>query len=256
VSAGAASVTGVGLWAPGYRDLAAWLRGTPDPAVTTAPAELIPAALRRRASALSRMVAEAARAAAAEAGADLSRASMVLGSGYGEIVAAVEMIGSFREAEGMPSPTKFHNSVHNAPLAYLSMATGNQGLATAIAAADATTATALQEAMAVLAERGGEVLVVLADEAVPAPLTPPAPWAAGAVALVLTDATRPTARARLGLPRRGTAPPIAMPPGFAAHPCAGGFALAAALASGRSGPVPLGPATDGWIVDLEPRSAA
>lgn len=256
MSAGAAFVTGAAVWAPGYRDLAAWLRGTPDPAVTTAPAELIPAALRRRASALSRMVAEAARAAAAEGGAELSRASMVLGSGYGELVAAAEMIASFREAEGMPSPTKFHNSVHNAPVAYVSMATGNQGLATAIAAGDATAGMALQEAMGVLAERGGDVLVVLADEAVPQPLAPRVPWAPGAVALVLSGAPRPGARARLGSPHRGTAPAIALPAGFAAHPCAGGFALAAALASGRSGPVPLGPAEDGWIVDLEPVSAA
>ncbi len=256
MSAGGVLVTGVGVWAPGYRDAAAWLRGTPDPAVTAAPAELIPAALRRRASALSRMVAEAARAAAIEGGADLSRASMVLGSALGEIAACVEMIGSLREAEGMPSPTKFHNSVHNAPVAYVSMATGNQGLATAIAAGDATPAMALLEAIGVLADRGGDVLVVLADEAVPPPVAPRIPWAPGAVALVLSGAPGARARARLGPPRRGTAPEIPMPGGFAAHPCAGAFALAAAIASRRGGPVPLGPAEDGWVVDVEPVGAA
>ncbi|HEX9051256.1 MAG TPA: beta-ketoacyl synthase chain length factor, partial [Anaeromyxobacter sp.] len=206
MSAGLAFVAGVGLWAPGYRDLAAWLRGTPDPAVTTAPAELVPPALRRRASTLSRMAAEAALAAAAGSGVDLSRVSMVLGSGYGEIVAAAEMIASFRAAEGMPSPTRFHNSVHNAPVAYVSIATGNTGLATAIAAGDATAAMALQEAVGVLAERGGDVLVVLADEAVPAPLALPRPWAPGAVALVLSGAARAGAGARLGSLRRGRAP--------------------------------------------------
>ena len=249
-------VTGTGLWAPGFRDAAGWARGTPDPAVTTPPAELVPAALRRRASALSRMVAEAALAAAVEGGADLARVSMVLGSAFGEIVAAVEMIGSFRTGEGMPSPTRFHNSVHNAPVAYASMATGNQGLATAVAAGDETAGMALQEAIGVLAERGGEVLLVLADEAVPAPLHARRPYAPGAVAVVLSGVGSPRARARLGVPRRGTAPALPMPPGFASHPCAGAFALVAAVASSRSGPVLLGSGEDGWIVDVEPVSVA
>jgi hypothetical protein len=47
-----------------------------------------------------------------------------------------------------------------------------------------------------------------------------------------------------------------MPPGFATHPCAGAFALVAAVASGRSGPVLLGSDEDGWVVDVEPVSVA
>ncbi len=249
-------VTGTGLWAPGFRDAAAWVRGSPDPAVATAPAELVPPALRRRAPALSRMVAEAALAAATESGSDLGGVSMVFGSAYGDMVAAVEIIGSFREGEGMPSPMRFHNSVYNAPVAYASMATGNQGLATALAAGDETAGAALQEAIGVLAERGGEVLLVLADEAIAPPLPTRHAYAPGAVALVLSGAASPRARARLGNPRRGTAPAIPMPAGFATHPCAGGFALVAAVASGRRGLVSLGCAEDGWVVDVEPVSAA
>lgn len=248
-------VTGTGLWAPGFRDVAAWTRGTPDPAVTTAPAEFVPAVLRRRASGLSRMVAETALAAAREAGADLSRVSMVLGSAFGEIAAAVEMIGSFRTGEGMPSPMRFHNSVHNAPVAYASMATGNQGLATAVAAGEETAGVALQEAIGVLAERGGDVLLVLADESIPPPLHACRPYAPGAVALVLSGEATARARARLGAPRRGTAPAVPMPPGFGTHPCAGAFALVAAVASRRGGPVPLGSGEDGWVADLEPVGA-
>jgi hypothetical protein len=248
----AAFVTGTGLWAPGFRDAVAWVRGTPDPAMTTAPAELIPTALRRRASALSRAVAEAALAAAIESGADLGRLSMVLGSALGDLVAAVEMIRSFREDDGMPSPMRFHNSVHNAPVAYASMATGNQGLATAVAAGDETAGMALHEAIGVLAERGGDVLLVFADEAVPPPLRARRPFAPGAAAVVLSGVESPRARARLGVPRRGAAAAVTMPAGFATHPCAGAFALVAAVASGRGGPVPLGSAEDGWIVDVEP----
>ena len=248
-------ITGTGLWAPGFRDVAAWVPGTPDLAVASAPAELIPAALRRRASPLSRMVAEAALAAAEQAGAELGRVAMVLGSAFGEIVAAVEMIGSFREDEGMPSPMRFHNSVHNAPVAYVSMATENQGLATAVAAGDETAAVALQEAIGILAERGGDVLLVVADEAVAPPLRPNRPYAPGAAALVLSGVETPRARARLGVPHRGAAPAIPMPDGFATHPCAGAFALVAAVASGQRGPVPLEFAEDGWVVDVEPAGA-
>jgi hypothetical protein len=255
----AAYVTGTGLWAPGFRDAAAWLARAPDPAATSAPAELLPAALRRRASVLSRMVAEAAAAAAARSGADLAEVAMVLGSAYGEIASAAEMIRSFREeGEGLPSPTRFHNSVHNTPVAYLSMAAVNRGLATAVAAGEDTAAMALLEALGVLEERGGEVLLVLADEAVPPPLVARRAYAAGAVALVLS-ASAASGAARLGAPRRGAAPAPGLPPGFAEHPCAGGFALLSAAASRRAGPVPLGPAgagADGWVVDLEPAGAA
>lgn len=254
----AAYVTGTGLWAPAFRDAAAWLAGAPDPAVTAAPAELLPAALRRRASVLSRMVAEAAAAAAARGRADLAQVAVVLGSAYGEIASAAEMIASFREGEGLPSPTRFHNSVHNTPAAYLSMATVNRGLSTAIAAGEDTVAMALHEALGVLEERGGEVLLVLADEAVPPPLVARRAYAAGAVALLLS-ASGASAVARIGAPRRGAAPAPELPPGFADHPCAGAFALAAAAAARRAGPVPLGArgaVPDGWVVDLEPVGAA
>lgn len=245
-------MTGVGLWASGYPDTAAWARGTPDSSVGTPAAELIPAALRRRASTLTRIVAEATQAARAESGADLGRCAMVLGSAFGEISAMVEMIGSFREDEGMPSPTRFHNSVHNTPVAFASIATGNQGFVTAIAAGDETAAMALCEAVGVSAERGGEVLLVLADETLPPPLGTQRPYASGAVALILSNDSARSSRARLGPPRRGAAPPIPLPAAFAAHPCAGGFALVAALESGRWGPVPLGSREEGWVVDLEP----
>ncbi len=249
-------VLGQGLWAPGFRDAVAWRGGVPDRDVTAPPADLLPPALRRRASALSRMVAEATAAAAAQSGSDLARVSIVLGSVFGEIAAAVEMIGSFREGEGMPSPTRFHNSVHNTAVGYASIATANRGLATAIAAGDDTAAMALLEAFGILDERGGEVLLVLADEAVPPPLASRREYAPGAVALVLSHASRPGARARLDGLRRGAAPAVDVPAGFAEHPCAGGFALVAAASSGRAGPVPLGGGADGWIVDLQPVSAA
>ena len=248
-------VAGKGLWAPGFRDAAAWLQGQPDAAVAAPAAELLPAASRRRASALTRMVAEAAGAAAAESGTDLGQAPIVLGSRFGEIGAAVEMIASFREGEGLPSPTRFHNSVHNGPAAYVSMATGNRGLATAVAAGDDTAGMALLEAIGILDERGGDVLLLLGDEALPPPLAGCRSYTPGAVALVLSSAPRRSGCVRLQGLRRGTAPAVELPRGFAEHPCAGGFALVAAASRG-AGTVALGAAREGWIVDLYPAGAA
>ena len=157
-------VGGVGLWTPGFASAAAWASGTPDPAVTSPRSEILPAALRRRASPLTSMVASAAGEAAAQAGADLARLPFVLGSALGEIGIAVTMLNEYRVGEGLPSPTRFHNAVHNGPAAYVSIATANRGFSTALAAGPETPAAALLEAAALLAERGGDVMVVLADE--------------------------------------------------------------------------------------------
>jgi hypothetical protein len=134
------------------------------------------------------------------------------------------------------------------------MASGNRGLASAIAAGADTVPMALLEVLGVLDDRGGDVLLVLADEAVPPPLAGGRP-VAGAVAFVLSSRAAPSARARVRGVRRGTAAAIDVPSGFAAHPCVGAFALLAATTPLRAGAVPLGAPEEGWIVDLEPAEA-
>jgi hypothetical protein len=160
-------VGGIGLWTPGFAGAAAWRAGTPDPAATAARPEILPPALRRRATPLAAMVASAAAEAAAQAGAELGRLPLVFGSALGE-QSALSMLEEFRHGEGMPSPTRFHNSVHNGPVAYVSIATGNRLFSTTLAAGWETPAAALVEAAALLAQRGGEVLVVQGDQPPPA----------------------------------------------------------------------------------------
>jgi hypothetical protein len=251
-----AFVTGVGVWAPGIGDATAWLRGTRDNALKVAPAELLPAQLRRRASSLSRVVAEAVRAAAIHGATDVAGLPFVFGSVFGEIGAAVEMIRSFREGEGLPSPTRFHNSVHNTPAAYASIATGNRRFSTAVAAGPDTAAMALLEAMGVLHAGAPEVLVALADEELPTPLSAGTRYAAGAVALVLSRDAGAHARAALRGLRRGIAAASELPAGFGDHPCRGGFALAVAVLGSRAGTIALSAMGDGWVVDVEPMRAA
>jgi len=242
---------GVGLWTPGFADLAAFAAGVPGPAGSAPRAELLPAALRRRATPLAQMVAAAAAQAAAQAGADLATVPMVFGSALGEIGLAVSMLGEFRQGEGLPSPTRFHNAVHNGPAAYVSIATGNHGFATALAAGPETTAAALLEVAALLAERGGEAILALADEPAPAPFAPARPFPPLAVAIHLSARGGPRTRAVLRGPRREAGPPPDLPSPYADHPCAGGLALARAIWAGAAGPVHLGPAGErGWVVEL------
>jgi hypothetical protein len=243
-------VRGVGLWTPGFASAAAWAAGAPDPAVASPRAAILPPALHRRATLLAAMVASAASDAAVQAGAELGRLPFVLGSAEGEIGLAVVMLQEYRVGEGLPSPTRFHNAVHNGPAAYVSIATANHGFSTAVAAGRATPAAALVEAAALLADRGGEVMVVLADEPPPEPFAPERPFPPLAVALHLA-AEPGGARAVLRDLRmeQGEGPQVSA--AFAGHPCAGALALAAAAWSGAPGRVRLGPeGARCWTVEV------
>ena len=245
---------GLGLFTPGFPDASAWARRAP--AAPTAPrAEILPPALRRRATALACMVASTAAQAAAEAGADLARVPFVFGSTLGEISLTVAMLEEFWQGEGLPSPTRFHTSVHNGPAAYVSIATLNRGFSTALSAGAETPAAALVEAAALLSERGGEVLVALADEPPPSPFEKEPPFPPLALSFLLSaDAQRPR-RASLRALRRESAGPPRVPAPFAAHPAAGALALLQAVEEGAKGPVPLGPdGPRGWVAEILPGS--
>ncbi len=222
-------------------------------AVPDATGDLLPPALRRRASSLARMVAAAAGQAARQAGVDFAQVPLILGSAYGEIVAAVEMMGEFGGPTSLPSPTRFHNSVHNAAVAYLSIATGNRGFSTALAAGRATPAVAVLEALALFGECGGDALLVLVDEAPPEPFGLARAYPAAAAALLLSSGPGPRTLAALSDLRRGPGSCPDLPDGLERHPCAGAFALLAAIASRRHATVTLG--TDGvsaWLIDVAP----
>lgn len=248
-------VGGIGLWTPGFAGAGAWASGTPDPAVVAARPEILPPALRRRATPLAAMVAAAAAEAAAQAGADLTRLPLVFGSALGE-QSALSMLEEFRHGEGMPSPTRFHNSVHNGPAAYVSIATGNRGFSTTIAAGWETPALALLESAALLAERGGEVLLVLGDQ----PPLPPFQFQDSfpplAIAFHLAESPGPVTLATLRGPRRAEGQAPAVPGPFAHHTLAGALALAEAVWRGAEGEVALGPAgARGWAVEVRPGRA-
>ncbi len=219
---------------------------------------LLPAMLRRRTSPLTRAVAWTLERLAADFGADVARAALVHASALGEIDVTVGLLHMMREGDGALSPTRFHNSVHNTATGYVSIATGNRGFATAVAAGAATVAAGLWEAAGLIAAGREQVLLVLADEPPPAPLAPgdTPPYDALCVALRLGPTA--DAPARLAIPARGVCPPLSVPPEMARNPCAPAWALARAFLAGEPVTVPAELPPTGtpphtvWLTTLTP----
>jgi hypothetical protein len=249
-----ASVLGLGLWAPGFPDPRA-VDGAPAPDVHEPPAPLLSGALRRRAGRLSRIAAEVVGQAARAGGADLAATRAVYGSVWGELTAAVEMMRSFPQGEGLPSPTTFHNSVHNTPAGYVSISAGSHAFAAALSAGPETSAVALLEALCRLDEAGGDVLMVLLDEPVPEPFGGANAFLPAGVALHLRAGRHDGALAFLRDLAPGAGEPLPLPRGLDAHPCRGGFALAAGVVRRHRGLVSLGGGATRWRVHLESAGA-
>jgi hypothetical protein len=151
-----ARVLGMGLWMPGFPTSASWLSNRPS---TGADAPNAQSKQRRRSSLLVNMVADVAAQASAQSGVPLSRARVVVGSAFGELTTLVEMLEE-RERDGLLSPLRFQNSVHNSAAGQLSIAAKNKAPAMSLAAGNDTVAMALLEAMTLLALGGDEVLAV------------------------------------------------------------------------------------------------
>src|SRR6185436_4943704 len=171
-----ARVLGMGLWMPGFPDPASWLSGRP---VEGADAPNAQSKQRRRSSLLVNMVADVAAQASAQAGVPLSRLRVVVGSAFGELTTLMEMLEE-RERDGLLSPLRFQNSVHNSAAGQLSIANKNK-----------------TPALTLLALGGDEVLAVVADEPLPQSIRPGHVTGAVSAALVLAadgasgDAARP-----------------------------------------------------------------
>src|SRR6476620_2149459 len=208
----AASVEGVGLIGPG---LAGWAqardvlcgRAPYAPSRTNIPTpEALPAVERRRAGKCVRIALAAGLEAAAAAGRDPRDMGAVFASstGDGENVHAIcEMLAS---NDRMISPTRFHNSVHNAPSGYWGIATGSQKSADSLAAFDASVGAGMMEALLRLAAEPDEhVLLIAYDAPYPEPLnaTRPIPDAF-AFALALSSPQRSRRGATITLEPRGT----------------------------------------------------
>lgn len=203
-------VDGVGLLGPG---LAGWAEARTllsggvayESAPTVLPApELLPPAERRRASRIVKAGLAVGLEACREAGVEPGTLANVFAASGGDghnCHALCELLAS---GDQQISPTRFHNSVHNAASGYWSIATGATAAAQVLGAYDASFAAGLLEAMNQVEASGQPVLLVACDSEYPEPLHAKRPIQdTSALALVLVPARSERSMGQIRMARRG-----------------------------------------------------
>lgn len=215
-------VEGIGLLAPGLPDwphacavLAGQAPYQAAPTVLPAP-ELLPAPERRRSSRIVKATLAAGLQACRQAGREPAQLAAVFASSGVDGYNGHQICEQLACGDRQISPTRFHNSVHNAACGYWSIATGATLAAQVLAAYDASFAAGLLEAFAQLASDGQPLLLVAGDSEYPEPLHAKRPIAdTGALALVLAPERTSASLAELALPCRGAlteGTPTPLPP--------------------------------------------
>jgi hypothetical protein len=241
-----AFVDGIGVLGPGIADwpaAARVLRGDSAwesvPTVLPAP-QCLPAAERRRTGAPVRLTLAVGLEATTRAGVDPATLPAVFTSSGGDGHNCHEICQALATNERQLSPTRFHNSVHNAAAGYWGIATGATAASNALCAYDASFAAGLLETLVQLTVERTAVLLIAYDTSYPEPLRRcrPIPDAFG-IALVLSPIRGAASIAHL------SAAVGALPPESVAHaglealrgaiPAARSLPLLALIARGRSG---------------------
>ncbi len=165
-------IAGAGIWSQGFGNWDEFqeaLAGREVESGGVLKPELIPARERRRAPAAVKMAVEVMDQACRMADIDPTDVATVFGSGMGDMQITDYICRTLADAPRMVSPTKFHNSVHNASTGYWSIATGSHFAANAISAYSDTVAASLLEGAVQAVEEGLPVLVALEELAAPQP---------------------------------------------------------------------------------------
>lgn len=205
-----AYINGIGLLAPGlsgWRHSRAILAAEQPyqdlPLILPAP-ELLPAAERRRCGPLVRLTLATGLEAAAAAGTEPASLPCVYASSGGDGQNCHEICQTLASNERDISPTRFHNSVHNAAPGYWGIATGSTAPVSVLAALDASFGAGLLETLALVASSHGSALLIACDMPYPEPLhqVRPIPEAFGMAMVVAATASRfSLARIRVSLSR-------------------------------------------------------
>ncbi|MCC7461676.1 MAG: beta-ketoacyl synthase chain length factor [Gammaproteobacteria bacterium] len=259
-----------GIWcrnASGWEDFRAALAAPADPAgpVDEPFPELLPARERRRAPLHVRLALEAGLQACRENGVGVAEVATVFASAMSDVQITEYLCRTLAGPAPVLSPTRFHNSVHNAASGYWSIGAANRLASTAVAAQDYTFPTALLEAAALaIASRSG-VLLVAHDVAAQPPLDAVCPnrqpFAAGVLITAVPVVTHWLPVRVTTVAHTGGWPELPVPwlqRLAAENPSARGVALLAALAGAADWPVvlPIGPASGVRIERRAPGDAA
>jgi len=186
-------IEGIGFLAPGLPDwptARAVLRGeqalTAAPSVLPAPS-ILPTAERRRASRVVKLTLAVGLEAAAHAGADVATLATVFSASGADGHNCHALCEQLATDDRQISPTRFHNSVHNAAAGYWGIATGAMAPCQVICAYDASFGAGLIDALGQVVLDRQPTLLIAYDSEYPEPLFAkrPVPDVAG-VALLLT----------------------------------------------------------------------
>jgi hypothetical protein len=199
-------VEGVGLAGPGLTGwqngrpvLAGVQRYVPAPTVVTAPWQLA-AAEGRRTGLPVRLALAVAHEAFMHAGRDSASTATVFTSSSGDGDNVHVMLESLASPDREVSPTRFHNSVHNAAAGYWSIAARSHESSTSLCGYDVSFAAGLLDAASQIAAEGKPVALIAYDHPYPEPLHAKRPLMGSfAAALILTPESGERAFAALDI---------------------------------------------------------
>jgi hypothetical protein len=211
-------IDGIGVWSPEFADwesaraaLADNVEIAANAASRPAPT-LLPPTERRRAPDSVLLAVEVAQQACAMAGCQPRELAHVFASAYGDLAIDDYLCATLARTPHDVSPTRFHNSVHNAPAGYWAIATGCMHSSTAVSAGAATFAAALLEAALLAHAESAPVLLAAYDIAASGALQDViACRSRFAIALVVAPPSSRT-RARLRVRAQAGEPPLAPEP--------------------------------------------
>ena len=243
-------IDGIGLIGPGLPDwptarsiLAGSATYTFGPTLAPPPPGLPPAE-RRRAGLSVKVALAVAQEALVAAQRDARQFSTVFASSSADGDNCDAICKVLASADRQLSPTRFHNSVHNAPAGYWGIASGAMTPATVLCVYDSSFGAGLLEALTQIAVEGSNTLLIAYDAPYPEPLNAkrPIPAATG-LALALMPRQSPHSLARIQVSLSEAEPDMLADKWLETLrrtiPAARGLPLLQALARGRAGTVVL-----------------
>jgi Beta-ketoacyl synthase, N-terminal domain len=246
-------IEGIGVLGPGLEGwpearaiLAAITHYEPRP-FRPPPPTLLPPAERRRAGTTVKLAIAVGTEALAHAQRDPAEMAMVFAASGGDGETVHETLSVLATAQREVSPTRFHNSVHNAPSGYWSVATGSRAPSTSLSAFDDSFATGMLEAAVQATMQNCPITLIAYDVPYPEPLHAARPIiSAFAMALVLAPHRSERGLASLTLAITDAAAPatgmtdLELERLRLGNPAARALPLLAAVARGDAGTVRLG----------------
>lgn len=160
---------GIDGWPSGRAILAGQAAYQNQATVLPSPASLPPAE-RRRCGPIVKLTLAVGHEAAAAAGLDVAALPTVFSASSGDGNNCHEICQMLASDDRLISPTRFHNSVHNAASGYWSIATGAMAPSSVLCAHDASFGAGLLEALTQVVADDVSVLLIACDTTYPEPL--------------------------------------------------------------------------------------